>query len=71
MSAGRIEKAMTRLSSAMKRIEAARASADMGGSPGNAGSARVLELVNAHEKLREEVADTIGEIDALIEELEG
>ena len=71
MSAGRIEKAMTRLSTAMKRIDAARASADAGTSSDNAGSARVLELVNAHEKLREEVADTIGEIDALIEELEG
>ncbi len=29
-----------------------------------------MALVNAHEKLREEVADTLGELDALIEELE-
>ena len=71
MSAGRIEKAMTRLSTAMKRIDAARASAETSPQAENANSAKVLELVNAHEKLREEVADTIGEIDALIEELEG
>ncbi len=36
-----------------------------------AASARVMALVNSHEKLREEVADTLGELDALIEELEG
>ena len=30
-----------------------------------------MKLVNNHEKLREEVADTLGDLDALIEELEG
>ena len=35
-----------------------------------AASVRVIALVDAHEKLREEVAETIGQIDSLIEELE-
>lgn len=76
MSAGRIEDAMTRITAAMARIDAARAqieaapsSADISQS-GGGDSSRVMTLVNAHEKLREEVADTIGELDALIEELE-
>ncbi len=74
MSAGRIEHAMARITAAMERIDAARPSDNsQSATPpdSKAGSAKVLALVNAHEKLREEVADTIGEIDALIEELEG
>ena len=77
MSAARIEQAMARITAAMERIENARASAiaaspqvsatETADTPGNA---RVMALVNAHEKLREEVADTIGQIDSLIEELE-
>ncbi|MEO0461640.1 MAG: hypothetical protein AAF127_00805 [Pseudomonadota bacterium] len=34
------------------------------------GSARVMALVNSHEKLREEVADTLGDLDELIADLE-
>ena len=34
-------------------------------------AARVMELVNAHEKLREEVSDTLRDLDTLIDELEG
>jgi hypothetical protein len=77
MSAARIEQAMARINAAMERIDAARAEIDSAPSaPAQpeasdpAGSARVMALVNAHEKLREEVADTIGQIDTLIEELE-
>ena len=69
---------MTRISAAMERIDAARAQIDDAAHASSdsdqaegAGSARVMALVNAHEKLREEVADTIGQIDTLIEELEG
>ena len=69
MSAGRIEQAMTRLNAAMKRIDEARASSSAPSD--NTSSERLMALVNAHEKLREEVADTIGEIDALVKELEG
>lgn len=74
MSAGRIEQAMSRIFAAMERIDAARndaAAPTADGQGANGGSQRVMALVNAHEKLREEVADTIGELDALIEELEG
>ena len=76
MSAGRIEDAMTRITAAMARIDAARAQNlsaphPSGDSQSAAGDpSRVMALVNAHEKLREEVADTIGELDTLIEELE-
>ncbi|WP_407874087.1 hypothetical protein [Qipengyuania nanhaisediminis] len=64
---------MARINAAFARIETARAHHGASSSTtanDQAGSARVTALVNAHEKLREEVADTIGEIDALIEELE-
>jgi hypothetical protein len=77
MSAARIEQAMARITAAMARIDAARAAIETDRTPAHPslsndgpGSARVMALVNAHEKLREEVADTIGQIDALIEELE-
>ena len=69
---------MTRINAAMERIDAARAQLEAKGSnedPSSSsesgGSQRVMALVNAHEKLRDEVSDTIGELDALIEELEG
>ncbi len=73
MSTSRIEDAMARINTAMARIDAARAqdASSKSENSENSGSARVMTLVNAHEKLREEVADTIGELDILIEELEG
>ena len=74
MSASRIDQAIARINAAMERMEAARLenSTPQDAAPTDkAGSAKVMALVNAHEKLREEVADTIGQIDALIGELEG
>lgn len=79
MSATRIDQAMTRITAAMSRIDAARLElksssekAEKEAAPADGGgSARVMALVNAHEKLREEVADTLGELDTLIGELEG
>lgn len=77
MSAARIEQAMTRIVAAMERIESAREA--VGSAPGpsaqanpaDAGNtAKLMSLINAHEQLREEVAETIGEIDTLIESLE-
>lgn len=67
---------MSRITAAMERIDAARAdTAAANASPPAAemeakNSAKVMSLINTHEKLREEVADTLGELDALIEELE-
>lgn len=75
MSAERIDEAMARINAAMARIDAARlelaSTPKIEAAAENTGSARVMTLVNAHEKLREEVADTLGELDTLIEELEG
>ena len=64
---------MARINAAMARIDAARPQSGAGddSTDDKQSSTRIMTLVNAHEKLREEVADTIGEIDALIEELEG
>ena len=69
MGESRIVEAMTRIEAAMERIAAARASAPAK-TDDTAGSAKVMALVNAHEKLREEVAETMRELDAVIEELE-
>jgi two-component sensor histidine kinase len=70
MTQSRVERALARLESALERIAAARQASPA--KPADAaGSARVMALVNSHEKLREEVADTIGDLDALIAELEG
>lgn len=68
MDNSRIEQAMTRIEAALARIAAARASDAP--QTGTAASARVVELVNTHEKLREEVAETLRDLDALIGQLE-
>ncbi|TRD10003.1 hypothetical protein FGU71_13470 [Erythrobacter insulae] len=70
MTEGRIVTAMARIEAAMERIASARASSVTSSGEGNT-SAKVMALVNTHEKLREEVADTMRELDTLIEELEG
>jgi len=70
MSADRIASALTRIEAAMTRIEAA--CEGLGESEGKAGgsSARVVELVNVHEKLREQVAESLRELDELLATLE-
>ncbi len=74
MDNDRIGQAMARIEAALARIEAARptdSAADpavAGGAP--AGTARVIALVNTHEKLREEVAETMRDLDGLIAQLE-
>ena len=67
MEQTRADRALARLDAALARIAAARPK--KGADP--AASARIMKLVNNHEKLREEVSDTLGDLDALIEELEG
>ena len=79
MGESRIEKALARIDAAVARIDTARtdvlaahaAKAEPASDAQANGSARVSELVNRHEKLREEVAETLRELDSLIEELEG
>jgi hypothetical protein len=68
MDNSRIEQAMTRIEAALARIAAARGPDTP--QTGAAASARVVELVNTHEKLREEVAETLRDLDALIGQLE-
>lgn len=70
MTEPRVDRALARLDAALARIAAAR-QANAGKSADAAGSARVMALVNSHEKLREEVADALGDLDALIAELAG
>ena len=79
MGESRIDKAVARIEAALARMDTAHQSAlasakakspsDPGKDP--ASSAKVMELVNTHEKLREEVADSLRDLDALIGELEG
>jgi len=70
MSAERITSALTRIEAAMARIDTAREGlGEAEGKPGSS-SARVVELVNVHEKLREQVAESLRELDALLAQLE-
>lgn len=59
---------MARIEAALARIAAASTAAD--NTPA-APSPKVIELINTHEKLREEVADAMRDLDVLIEQLEG
>ena len=78
MDAARIESALKRIEAAMARIAAARAGlaasgprpAAAGGAGAGGGSARVVELVNAHERLREQVAESLRALDAVLASLE-
>jgi hypothetical protein len=74
MTADRIAAALARIETAMARIDAARGGGSGGVSGGelrgNAGSAKVVELVNVHERLREQVAESLRELDDLLEQLE-
>lgn len=72
MDADRITAALARIDAAMARIDAAREAGVEASSVTKAsgGSARVVELVNVHEKLREQVADSLRELDDLLAKLE-
>ena len=66
MAADRITAALARIEAALARVEAARAVE--GKAAGN--SARVVELVNVHERLLEQVAESLRELDDLLAKLE-
>lgn len=66
MTADRITAALSRIEAALTRIDAARVAE--GKAAG--GSARVVELVNVHERLREQVAESLRELDDLLAKLE-
>jgi hypothetical protein len=70
MHEDRIARALGRIETAMSRIAATRETALSQAAQPAGGSARVVELVNAHEKLREQVAESLRELDSLIGQLE-
>jgi len=76
MATGRIDQAITRIEAALTRLESARAASSSSSGLNQAmseatdGSARFIALVDSHEKLREEVTDTLRDLDALIADLE-
>jgi hypothetical protein len=70
MSADRIATALARIEAAMARIDAVRGQGVSEDARGTNGSARVVELVNVHEKLREQVAESLRELDDLLAQLE-
>lgn len=71
MDNSRIQQAMTRIEAALARIDGARlVAARPAGNEGAAASARVVELINSHERLREEVAEALRDLDALIGQIE-
>lgn len=70
MSADRITHAIARIETAMERIDAVRDKAASDGAKAGSGPAKVVELVNAHEKLREQVAESLRELDDLLAKLE-
>lgn len=70
MNADRIASALARIEAAMARIDAARIALPDAEARSSGGSARVVELVNAHEKLREQVSDSLRELDDLLARLE-
>lgn len=67
MADPRIEQALTRIEAALARISAAQTAEGAA----QTAPAKVVELINTHERLREEVAETLRDLDALLEEIEG
>ena len=70
MTADRIAAALSRIEVALTRIDAAREAEVQRDIKAQGGSARVVELVNVHEKLREQVAESLRELDDLLAKLE-
>ena len=67
MEGSRTDSALARIEAALARIDAA---SDAARSTAPDTPPNVLGLVNKHEKLREEVAGTLRDLDKLIEEIE-
>ena len=70
MDDSRADRALARLDAALARIAAAQAHASPKSSD-PAASARIMKLINNHEKLREDVAEALSELDGVIASLEG
>lgn len=70
MIADRIPAALARIEAALARMDALRETTAPGDNKAGGGSSRVVELVNVHEKLREQVAESLRELDDLLTKLE-
>ncbi|MBV7267250.1 hypothetical protein [Erythrobacter ani] len=73
MGESRIVSAMTRIDAALERMASARSAISEkrdNTANGSSSQVKILALVNSHEKLREEVAETLSELDSVIAELE-
>jgi hypothetical protein len=70
MTADRIAAALARIETAMARIDAVRGASSGAEPRSGGGSTKVVELVNVHERLREQVAESLRELDDLLEQLE-
>ncbi|WP_301749657.1 hypothetical protein [uncultured Erythrobacter sp.] len=75
MTADRIAAALARIETAIARIDAAssaiaREASANAESKAAGSSARVIELVNVHERLREQVAESLRELDDILAKLE-
>jgi hypothetical protein len=70
MNADRIATALARIEAAIERIDAVGEAAPSAEAKAAGGSARVVELVNVHERLREQVAESLRELDVLLAKLE-
>lgn len=70
MTTDRIAAALARIEAALTRIDAVREANAAGDSKAANSSARVVELINVHEKLREQVAETLRELDDVLAKLE-
>jgi hypothetical protein len=70
MGESRIISALARIEAAIERIDAA-CDASSADASTKAGSSGLTALVNNHEKLREEVAETMRDLDTVIADLEG
>ena len=75
MTADRIVTALARIETAIARIDAAssnipREAGANAESKAASSSARVIELVNVHERLREQVSESLRELDDILAKLE-
>lgn len=70
MNADRIEAALKRIEAAIERIDSAREIASGADTEAGGGSARVIQLVNNHERLREQVSESLIELDVLLTKFE-
>jgi thiamine biosynthesis lipoprotein ApbE len=66
----RIVSALDRISSASSRVSALAKQAEASGEGGGKSKAKLMRLINKHEAMREDVANTLIDLDKVINKLE-